>query len=219
MTPRVFEPGRRRLLQLFVAAPFISVIAAELLAADEATAADALYAATASGRNQTPTPECGDGDEPTLAQTAGPFFKPSSPERASLLEPGMKGTPLEVAGRVYGRDCRPLAGALLDFWQADATGAYDNDGFRLRGHQYTDAQGRYLLTTIVPAAYAGRTRHIHVRVQPREADGSGRVLTTQLYFPGEKRNRQDPLFRAELLMSLDPQQTPQKGRFHFLLDA
>jgi len=219
MSPRLFEPGRRRLLQLFVAAPFISVIAAELLAADEATAADALYAATASGRNQTPTPECGDGDELTLEQTAGPFFKPSSPERTSLLEPGMKGTRLELAGRVYGRDCRPLAGALLDFWQADATGAYDNDGFRLRGHQYTDAQGRYLLTTIVPAAYAGRTRHIHVRVQPREADGSGRVLTTQLYFPGEKRNRQDPLFRAELLMSLDPQQTPQKGRFHFLLDA
>src|SRR5262245_22781532 len=215
MTPRAFEPGRRRLLQLFVAAPFVSVIAAELLAADEATAADALYVATASGRNQTPTPACGDGDEPTAEQTAGPFWKPSSPERRSLLEPGLEGKRLELAGRVYGRDCRPLAGALLDFWQADDSGRYDLSGFRLRGHQYADENGRYLLTTIVPAAYPGRTRHIHVRVQPR----GGHVLTTQLYFPGEKRNRQDGLFRAELLMSLDAEQVPQKGRFHFLLDA
>jgi hypothetical protein len=54
-----------------------------------------------------------------------------------------------------------------------------------------------------------------VRVQP----GGGRVLTTQLYFPGEKRNRNDGLFRGELLMSLDSNASPQQGRFHFLLDA
>jgi hypothetical protein len=45
------------------------------------------------------------------------------------------------------------------------------------------------------------------------------VLTTQLYFPGEKRNRDDGLFRGELLMSLDAASAPQQGRFHFLLDA
>lgn len=215
MSPRAFEPDRRRLLRLFVAAPFVSVLAAELLAADEADAADALLAATASGRNQTPTPECGDADEPTPAETAGPFFKPRSPERASLLEPGTKGTRLELSGRVFGRDCRPLAGALLDFWQADDGGVYDNAGFRLRGHQFTDAQGRWHLSTIVPGVYAGRTRHIHVRVQP----AGGRVLTTQLYLPGEARNRSDGLFRGELLMSLDMTASPRQGRFHFLLDA
>jgi protocatechuate 3,4-dioxygenase beta subunit len=223
MTPRAFEPDRRRLLRLFVAAPFVSVFAAELMIADEAEAADALYAATASGRNQTPTPECGDDDEPTPAETAGPFFKPRSPERASLLENGLHGTRLELTGRVYGRNCRPLAGALLDFWHADDSGVYDNDGFRLRGHQLTDAQGRYHLTTILPGAYSGRTRHIHVRVQPGvpggSAAGSGRVLTTQLYFPGEKRNRDDGLFKGELLMSLDASASPQQGRFHFLLDV
>ena len=215
MTPRAFEPDRRRLLRLFVAAPFASVIAAELLIADEAGAADAQLAATASGRNQTPTPECDDGDEPTLPETAGPFFKPRSPERVSLLEPGMKGARLELSGRVYGRNCRPLAGALVDFWQADDRGVYDNEGFRLRGHQYTDARGRYQLSTIVPGLYTGRTRHLHVRVQPP----GGRVLTTQLYFPNEKANRGDGLFRGELLMSLDANASPQQGRFHFLLDA
>src|SRR5204863_8840716 len=141
----------------------------------------------------------------------------------------MKGTHLELTGRVFGRDCRPLAGALLDFWHADDHGVYDNDGFRLRGHQYADAQGRYHLSTIVPGVYTGRTRHIHVRVQPvqpmqpmtpgREAAGSGRVLTTQLYFPGEKRNREDDLFRGELLVSLETSATPTQARFHFLLDA
>jgi protocatechuate 3,4-dioxygenase beta subunit len=215
MTSRAFEPDRRRLLRLFVAAPFVSVVAAELLAADEAEAADALLAATASGRNATPTPECGDDDEPTPSQMAGPFFKPRSPARTSLLEDGTRGTRLELSGRVFGRDCKPLAGALLDFWQANDSGDYDNEGFRLRGHQFTDAEGRYQLTTIVPGVYTGRTRHVHVRVQP----ANGRVLTTQLYFPGEKRNRDDGLFRAELLMSLDAGSTPQRGRFHFLLDA
>jgi len=215
MTPRAFEPDRRRLLRLFVAAPFVSVLAADLLFADEADAADALLAATASGRNQTPTPECGDDDERTPEETAGPFFKPRSPERTSLLEPGMKGTRLELSGRVLGRNCRPIAGALVDFWQADDGGAYDNDGFRLRGHQYTDNHGGYRLSTILPGVYTGRTRHIHVRVQP----AGGEMLTTQLYFPGEKRNRGDGLFRGELLMSLDANASPQQGRFHFLLDA
>jgi protocatechuate 3,4-dioxygenase beta subunit len=215
MNLRTYEPDRRQLLRLLVAAPFVSVLAAELLVADEADAADALFTATASGRNQTPTPECADDDEPTPAQTAGPFYKPRSPERTSLLDQRTKGTRLELAGRVFGHDCRPLAGALLDFWQADDDGVYDNAGFRLRGHQYADAQGRYRLTTIVPGLYTGRTRHIHVRVQP----SGGRVLTTQLYFPGEKRNREDGLFRGELLVSLDDSATPQQGRFHFLLDA
>jgi protocatechuate 3,4-dioxygenase beta subunit len=215
MTPRAFEPDRRRLLRLFVAAPFVSVLAADLLFADEADAADALLAATASGRNQTPTPGCGDDDERTPEETAGPFYKPRSPERTSLLEPGMKGTRLELSGRVLGRNCRPIAGALVDFWHADDGGAYDNDGFRLRGHQYTDNHGGYRLSTILPGVYTGRTRHIHVRVQP----AGGQVLTTQLYFPGEKRNRGDGLFRGELLMSLDANASPQQGRFHFLLDA
>ena len=215
MTPRAFEPDRRRLLRLFVAAPFVSIFAAELMLVDEAAAADALLASTASGRNQTPTPECGDEDEPTPAETEGPFFKPRSPERSSLLEPGLKGTRLDLSGRVYGRNCTPLAAALLDFWHADDRGVYDNAGFRLRGHQYTDAQGRYRLSTILPGVYTGRTRHIHVRVQP----SGGRLLTTQLYFPGEPRNKRDGLFRAELLVSLDAKQTPRQGRFHFLLDA
>jgi len=98
-----------------------------------------------------PTPACHDGDEATPAQTAGPFFKPSSPERIDLLETGMAGQKIELVGFVLSRGCKPLAGVLIDAWQADDKGRYDNSGFRLRGHQFTDADGRYRLKTIVPA--------------------------------------------------------------------
>src|SRR5882724_9491909 len=66
-----------------------------------------------------PTPECRDGGAVTLRQTEGPFFKPSSPERIQLIEPGMAGQPIELIGFVLSRSCKPVAGALLDFWQAD----------------------------------------------------------------------------------------------------
>ncbi|ANW05285.1 hypothetical protein LMTR13_04235 [Bradyrhizobium icense] len=160
-----------------------------------------------------PTPECHDGEAATLPQTEGPFFKPSSPERIELLEEGMAGQPIELVGFVLTRACKPVAGALLDFWQADDKGRYDNSGFRLRGHQFSDAEGRYRLRSVVPGAYVGRTRHIHVKVQPR----GGRVLTTQLYFPGESLNRTDGLFRKELLMRTAKNAGWLAGRFDFVV--
>ena len=160
-----------------------------------------------------PTPACHDGDDATVAQTEGPYFKPSSPERTELFEEGMAGQPIELVGFVLTRTCKPLAGALLDFWQADDKGRYDNSGFRLRGHQFSDAEGSYRLRSIVPGIYPGRTRHIHVKVQPRD----GSVLTTQLYFPGESKNRSDSLFRKELLVRTAKSAGWLAGRFDFVL--
>ena len=154
--------------------------------------------ALAQPRPLTPTPNCVDKGTPTPPQTAGPFFKPRSPQRASLLEPGVTGTRIVVAGSVLSTDCRPITGALLDFWHAEGQGGYDNSGFRLRGHQFADAQGRYRLETVVPGLYSGRTRHFHVRVQAPNQP----VLTTQLYFPNEPGNRNDFIFRPELVMTV-----------------
>lgn len=159
------------------------------------------------------TPQCHDRDAATLAQTEGPYFKPSSPKRVELIEEGMAGQPIELAGFVMTRTCKPIPGALLDFWQADDQGRYDNSGFRLRGHQFSDAEGRYRLRSIVPGIYPGRTRHIHVKVQPRD----GRVLTTQLYFPGEALNRTDGLFRKELLVRTAKNAGWLAGRFDFVV--
>ena len=159
------------------------------------------------------TPACHDGDAATLAQTEGPYFKSSSPERIELIEEGMAGQKIELAGFVMTRGCKPVAGALLEFWQADEQGRYDNSGFRLRGHQFTDAEGRYRLRSIVPGIYVGRTRHIHVKVQPR----GDTVLTTQLYFPGEALNRKDGLFRKELLVRTAKNAGWLSGRFDFVV--
>ena len=160
-----------------------------------------------------PTPACHDGDDVTVSQTEGPYFKPSSPERTELFEEGMAGQPIELVGFVLSRACKPLAGALLDFWQADDKGGYDNSGFRLRGHQFSDAEGRYRLRSIVPGIYPGRTRHIHVKVQPQ----GGRVLTTQLYFPGESKNRSDSLFRKDLQIRTAKNAGWLAGRFDFVV--
>lgn len=146
-----------------------------------------------------PTPACGDADDfaETLAQTEGPYFTPNSPERTSLLEPGMPGTKLVVTGYVYTTNCTPVEGALVDFWHCDDAGVYDNVGYTLRGHQFTDATGRYELTTIVPGVYPGRTRHIHVKAQQPGAE----VLTTQLYFPDiPDENAADGIFDPSLVM-------------------
>jgi protocatechuate 3,4-dioxygenase beta subunit len=171
------------------------------------TAAPATTAAAALP----PTPACDDGDDPTPAQTEGPYFSPNSPERASLLEAGMAGDRLTLAGTVLATDCRPVRRALLDFWQADAGGQYDNQGYRLRGHQFTDAEGRFRLATIVPGLYPGRTRHIHVKVQAPDRP----VLTTQLYFPGEAANDSDGIFRQELLLDV----AGGRASFTFVLEV
>ena len=99
-----------------------------------------------------PTPACHDGDEPTVRQTEGPFFKPRSPERSDLREPGAGGRPFELSGFVLTRRCRPLRGAVVDLWHADDKGEYDNIGFRYRGHVTTGPDGAFRFRTIVPAA-------------------------------------------------------------------
>ena len=161
-----------------------------------------------------PTPACGDDDdEPTIAQTEGPYFTPNSPERTSLLEPGMSGTRLVVTGFVLSTDCQPIEGALVDFWQCDDTGEYDNDGYRLRGHQFTDGNGRYQLETIVPGLYPGRTRHLHVKVQAPNRP----VLTTQQYFPDEPRNRTDGIFNQALVMDVQDAPDGKAATFDYVL--
>jgi hypothetical protein len=94
-----------------------------------------------------PTPSCHDGDEPTIPEIEGPFFKPRSARRSDLREPGIAGRPVELSSLVLTRACRPVAGALVDLWQADDNGEYDNRGFRLRGHVFAEAEGRYAFRT------------------------------------------------------------------------
>jgi protocatechuate 3,4-dioxygenase beta subunit len=180
-----------------------------LAAAWELSGVDAVLA-----QELAPTPACHDGDEPTARQTEGPFFKPKSPERSDLREPGASGRQFELSGFALTRSCRPLRGAVVDLWHADEKGEYDNTGFRYRGHVVTGPDGAFRFRTIMPAIYSGRTRHYHVKVQ---APGS-RLLTTQLYFPNEPANLRDGLFQRELLMRVADAGDGLSGRFDFVLN-
>jgi protocatechuate 3,4-dioxygenase beta subunit len=151
--------------------------------------------------------------QPAPARTEGPYFKAGSPLRRSLVEPGMAGTRLTLSGFVLTVACKPVRRARLDFWHADASGAYDNDGFRLRGHQFTNAKGAYRLETVLPGLYEGRTRHIHVKVR---APGKA-ALTTQLYFPNTSQNAQDGIFDRRLIMRMRAVGGRRVARFDFVL--
>jgi protocatechuate 3,4-dioxygenase beta subunit len=173
---------------------------------------------TASSNIDTSTLACGNGSQSatvTPELTEGPYFTANSPERASLLEDGMVGTKLVITGYVYTTDCQPVANALLDFWQADANGVYDNSGYILRGHQFTDANGTYQLTTVIPGIYTGRTEHIHVKVQAP----NGKLITSQLFFPGVAENDTDRIFDQGLLLVIQESSDGQQAQFNFVVPA
>ncbi len=157
--------------------------------------------------------ECTPPARLTPAMTEGPYYKAGSPERTSLLQEGIPGTPLDLSGYVLTSDCQPVVGAWLDFWQADGQGQYDNVGFNLRGYQFTDERGGYHLETVLPGFYAGRTAHIHVKVQPP----GGSILTTQLFFPDVATNQSDSIFSEQLLVTLLERGDVVRARFDFIV--
>jgi protocatechuate 3,4-dioxygenase beta subunit len=148
----------------------------------------------------TPSPlsqqqQCAATTEPTIQ---GPEYKARPPLRQGQdFAKGLQGPRLELTGRVLSAmGCKPVQGAVLDIWQADVNGNYDNKGYNLRGRITTDKDGRYVLDTIYPGRlHMGNTilrpSHVHVMVgipgQP--------ILTTQIYFENQPRDAavKDPL--------------------------
>jgi protocatechuate 3,4-dioxygenase beta subunit len=188
-----------------------SVLAALLLAPPTMLSMMGSPVAQVLGAALPPTPECDSDPAETLAQTAGPYYRPSAPLRQNLLGDGGGRQPITLAGYVVDTRCQPIPGAMVEIWHADENGEYDNEGFRLRAHQFADDQGRWGFQTVVTEHYSFRTAHYHFRVHRP----SGAVLTTQLYFPDHPLNEGDPLFDPRLL--LDMQQGGTVGRFDFVL--
>jgi protocatechuate 3,4-dioxygenase beta subunit len=122
----------------------------------------------------------------------GPFYSRNAPELNDLCTSGSGGKArLIVSGRVLGMpECKPLAGALVEVWHADANGDYsgftsgktDDPACLLRASLKTDSDGRYSFSTVVPAEYPGRPPHIHYRV----SNAGHAALVTQLYFARER---------------------------------
>ena len=149
----------------------------------------------------------------TPPQTEGPFYPVLKPldQDADLTMVGNSGKRaagdlLLVQGQVLTPDDSPVANALVEIWQTNAWGRYQDrrdrsdvpwdQNFQGYGHVTTDANGAYAFRTIRPAGYGQgyfrRTPHIHFRISGRQFDR----LTTQMYFAGEPENANDgPLNR------------------------
>ncbi|MDX6408167.1 MAG: hypothetical protein QOE13_1238 [Gaiellaceae bacterium] len=118
-------------------------------------------------------------------QTEGPYYIANEAVRRNITD-GRPGAPMNLRAFVVNAStCKPIKGAAVDIWHADAGGVYSGfgqgaaDRAFMRGVQRTDAKGLALFRTVYPGWYQGRTVHIHVKVHL-----GGNVLHTgQLYFP------------------------------------
>jgi protocatechuate 3,4-dioxygenase, beta subunit len=121
-----------------------------------------------------------------------------------------QGQRIIVSGRVLDEDARPLAGALIEIWQANAGGRYRHvkddhpapldPHFTGAGRTITDAEGRYEFTTIKPGAYPWRNHHnawrpAHIHFSLFGSTFQTR-LVTQMYFPDDPMFDQDPMFQS-----------------------
>jgi protocatechuate 3,4-dioxygenase beta subunit len=150
-----------------------------------------------------------------LTEVTGPVLGesrvgPSDHDLTAQHEGEPLGQRIQVAGRLLDSDGRPIPNALVEVWQANASGRYHhrNDtwpapldpNFTGAGRCITDSEGRYRFVTIRPGAYpwknhlnAWRPAHIHFSL-------FGRVFTqrlvTQMYFPDDPLFSQDPIFNS-----------------------
>jgi len=151
--------------------------------------------------------------KPTPQEIDGPYFRLGAPMRSNLLEPGDK-PELVLSGRVLNTKGTPIPNAVVNIWSSDGVGNYDMLGYKYTGYVFTDAQGRYEFTTIIPGCYYPRdAKHIHVKVQ-----GVSSPVTTQLYIEGEPGNEEDAFYTDDLLVRCSVDEKGVKhGTFDFVI--
>jgi catechol 1,2-dioxygenase len=147
----------------------------------------------------------------------GPFWRahaPLLPLGASIADPATTpGEPLFVSGQVRNMAGQPLAGAVVDAWQASPVGLYENQDERqpdmnLRGRFVTNAEGRFHFRSVRPAGYPVpvdgpcgdllraqqrhpyRPAHVHFMV----SHPGYRVLVTQVFADDDERLNTDVTF-------------------------
>jgi protocatechuate 3,4-dioxygenase beta subunit len=150
-----------------------------------------------------------------LTEVTGPLFgQDRVSEHDDDLTRQFAGEPIgqriTVSGRVLDGDGRPVADALVEVWQANASGRYRHvvdqwpgaldPNFGGCGRVVTDTDGGYRFTTIKPGAYpwgnhanAWRPAHIHFSLFGRAFT---QRLVTQMYFPGDPLIALDPIMNS-----------------------
>ncbi|MEX2672753.1 MAG: hypothetical protein WD294_11660 [Phycisphaeraceae bacterium] len=166
---------------------------------------------------------------PTEPNILGPYHRESAPFRGKITPPLADGDVMVISGRVWAFDTRkPLPNTVLDIWQADAQGRYDNDDpanppaphvFRCRARIVTDQSGYYEYETIHPGAYkvgpnTSRPPHIHYMARHDRYQR----LVTQLYFAGDDHLETDAFVRDALIIEPRTVTTPNGDYRHGVFD-
>lgn len=159
----------------------------------------------------------------TTADIKGPFYREDPPSRINIAQ-GEVGTPLTIRGKVFANDCEtPLNEAVVDVWQADNSGGYDNssDEYRLRGQMKTNSQGEYEFQSILPGRYLNgstyRPRHIHYSISYSISPDQTTTLVTQLYFEGDEFLETDPWAEESRTIPLEDTNGRFIGTFDIVL--
>jgi protocatechuate 3,4-dioxygenase alpha subunit len=114
---------------------------------------------------------------PSAEMTIGPFFPPEFAHGANELFSGKDS--IQITGRVTELDGKPLDNVVIEIWQADAQGRYDNPQFFGWGRAATDANGVYVFRTLKPGSVEGRLAHINFLIL---YSGLMRQLQTTMFF-------------------------------------
>jgi protocatechuate 3,4-dioxygenase alpha subunit len=149
---------------------------------------------------------------PTAEMTLGPFFPREFAAGANDLAQGAEGEVIEITGRVTQLDGRALDNVVLEIWQADAHGRFDNPRFLGWGRAATDANGIYLFKTIRPGAPQGRAPHINLLLL---YSGLMRQLQTVMFFDDLRDPVLDSVKARERLIA--KQEAPNRYRFDLRL--
>lgn len=162
----------------------------------------------------------------SLSEVTAPVFRPEElgpKDNDLILNWAKEGLPvgerIVVHGYVRDQFGRPVKNALVEVWQANASGRYRHKkdqyigaldpNFGGCGRMLTDGNGHYVYRTIRPGPYPWRNRindwrpaHIHYSLS---GDGWAQRLITQMYFEG------DPLIATCPILQTVPDEEQVRG--------
>ena len=176
----------------------------------------------------------------TESTVLGPFYVEGAPEMkmgANIAGPGTPGEPCVVSGTVKDMEGKPVAGALMDIWEAQGDGFYDVQkpgGLNARARFRTGADGKYWLHCVKPTSYPVphdgpvgkmltatgrhpmRPGHLHFKIAAPGFD----TLVTHLFVKGDEYLDSDAVFGVKQSLILDFRKNPAgeyETRYDFVL--
>lgn len=134
---------------------------------------------------------------PTFVDGGGPYYLANAPFRENIAPEENNGEMLIVSGKILRSDCKtPIANAVLDIWQANESGNYDDEWYR--GKVTARDDGTYTFSTVVPKGYGEgtgyRPPHIHFKV----FENTTELITSQMFLPAARAQKIEDAYIVSL---------------------